>query len=62
MVYSDQKSLKHLSQQPLVSINQQNKLSKLLGFNFEVIYKLSLENKVVDSLSHFMKMLGNVQL
>lgn len=47
LVYFDKKSLKHLMQQPIVSADQQNWLARLLGFNFEVIYKPGLENKAV---------------
>lgn len=45
MVYSDQKSLKHLLQQPVVSADHQNWLSKLLGFKFDVVYKPELETR-----------------
>lgn len=51
VVYSDQKSLKYLLQQRITTADQQNWLAKLLGYQFEVVYKPDLENKAVDSLS-----------
>lgn len=51
LVYSDQKSLRHLLQQRITTENQQEWIAKLLGFDFEVVYKAGLENKVADSLS-----------
>ncbi|WVZ22625.1 hypothetical protein V8G54_001169 [Vigna mungo] len=50
-VYSDQKSLRHLLHQKISTEAQQNWLAKLLGYQFEVIYKPGPENKVADSLS-----------
>jgi hypothetical protein len=51
VVYSDQKSLKHLLQQRITTANQREWMSKLLGFDFEVVYKVGVENKVADALS-----------
>lgn len=51
VVYSDQKSLRHLLQQRITSTDQQSWIAKLLGYHFEVIYKPGPENKAVDSLS-----------
>lgn len=51
VVYSDQKSLKHLLQQRITTANQQEWMAKLLGFDFEVVYKAGVENKVADALS-----------
>ena len=51
VVYSDQKSLKHLLQQRITTTNQQEWMAKLLGFDFEVVYKVGVENKVADALS-----------
>ncbi|XP_027364345.1 putative disease resistance protein RGA1 [Abrus precatorius] len=48
--YSDQKSLGHLLQQHITIVAQQNWLAKLLGYQFEIIYKPGPENKAVDSL------------
>ncbi|XP_073220699.1 uncharacterized protein [Cicer arietinum] len=51
VVYSDQKSLRHLLEQRITMVDQQNWIAKLLGYHFEVVYKSGLENKVVDTLS-----------
>jgi len=51
IVFTDQKSLKNLLQQRVASCDQQCWISKLLGYQFEVIYKPGPEYKVVDSLS-----------
>lgn len=51
IVYSDQKSLKDLMHQRVVSMDQQNWVAKLLGFRFQVIYKPGKENRAVDALS-----------
>jgi len=53
-VYSDQKSLKQLLQQRITTGSQQNWLAKLLGYNFEIVYKPGLENKGADALSRSM--------
>lgn len=50
-VYIDHWSLKHLLQQCITTKDQQCWLSKLLGFQFEIVYKPKLKNKVVDALS-----------
>ncbi|XP_073225578.1 uncharacterized protein [Cicer arietinum] len=49
VVYSDQKSLRHLIQQQITTSNQQEWIAKLLGFDFEVIHKVGMENKVADA-------------
>lgn len=51
VVYTDHKSLKHFLQQRVTSPDQQCWLAKLLGYQFEVKYKLGLENKAADALS-----------
>lgn len=50
-VFSDQKSLKQLLQQRITTGGQQNWVAKLLGYNFEIIYKLGKENNGADALS-----------
>ena len=51
VVYSNQKSLRQLLQQRITTGSQQNWLAKLLGYNFEIVYKPGLENKGADALS-----------
>ncbi|KAI5418586.1 hypothetical protein KIW84_042997, partial [Lathyrus oleraceus] len=51
VVYSDQKSLRHLLQQRITTADQQNWIAKLLGYHFEVVYKPGSENKAADALS-----------
>lgn len=50
-VCTDQKSLKQLIQQRVTAMDQQNWMAKLLGYQFDVVYKPGLENKVADALS-----------
>ncbi|GAU37038.1 hypothetical protein TSUD_207440 [Trifolium subterraneum] len=51
VVYIDHKSLKHFLQQKISSPDQQCWLAKLLGYQFEVLYKPGPENKAADALS-----------
>ncbi|GAU31427.1 hypothetical protein TSUD_221980 [Trifolium subterraneum] len=51
IVSTDQKSLKQLMQQRIVTAEQQNWAAKLLGYDFEIIYKQGRLNKGVDALS-----------
>lgn len=51
IVYTDQKSLRHLLEQWITTQNQQNWLEKLLGYEFDIVYKVGASNKVADALS-----------
>ncbi|GAU35788.1 hypothetical protein TSUD_56650 [Trifolium subterraneum] len=51
IVSTDQKSLKQLLQQRIVTTEQQNWTAKLLGYVFEIVYKQGKLNKGADALS-----------
>ncbi|PNX94272.1 retrotransposon-related protein [Trifolium pratense] len=50
-VFTDQKSLKELLQQRVVTAEQQNWAAKLLGYDFEIIYNPGRLNRGADALS-----------
>lgn len=50
MIKTNQKALKYLLEQSIVNEGQQKWVSKLIGFKFEVQYKSSKDNQVVDTL------------
>lgn len=43
--------MRHLIEQCITIVNQQQWITKLLGFNFEVAYKVGRENKVANAFS-----------
>lgn len=51
MVSTDQKSLKELLQQRVITGAQQNWAAKLLGYDFEIVYKPGKLNRGADALS-----------
>lgn len=50
-IFTNQKSLKFLLDQRDVFYGQQKWLTKLLGYDFEIIYKAGIDKKVADGLS-----------
>lgn len=50
-IYSDQKSLRQLLHQRIATMDQQNWAAKLLGYQFDIIYKPGPLNKGADALS-----------
>lgn len=51
VVHTDQKSLKWLPQQKISTPFQQFWLSKLMGFDYEIVYRSGRENTTTDALS-----------
>lgn len=51
VVQIDQKSLRHLLNQTVLTPDQQNWIAKLLGYDFSIVYKPGAANKAVDALS-----------
>lgn len=51
MVRTDQRSLRHLLQQPSTTPAQQNWVGKLLGYDFDIVYKAGSLNGAANALS-----------
>jgi hypothetical protein len=54
-IRTDHKSLKYILEQRISSMEQQKWVTKLLGYDYEIIYKKGAENLVVDALSRIPK-------
>jgi hypothetical protein len=51
IIYTDQRSLSHLTEQKLNMSWQQKVFTKLLGLQYKILYKKGIVNSAVDSLS-----------
>lgn len=52
-IKTDQQALKHLLDQKSMNPVQQKWITKLLGLDYEILYKKGIENKVADALSRY---------
>lgn len=50
-IQTEHNSLKHLLDQRITTPKQQKWVSKLFGYDYEIIYRLEKENKAADALS-----------
>ncbi|WVZ21572.1 hypothetical protein V8G54_008894 [Vigna mungo] len=55
VVHTDQRSLQYLLEQRITTYNQQNWLAKLLGYDFEIVYKARNTNRASNALSRRME-------
>lgn len=51
LIQTDQRSLKYFLEQKALTPKQQKWLAKLMGYEYEIIYKSGRDNTVADTLS-----------
>lgn len=62
IVKTDNQSLKYLLEQRLSTMLQQKWLAKLLGLDYEIVYKKGKENIIVNALSRLPEITSDAQL
>lgn len=50
-IVTDQQPLKHMLEQRIITPEQQKFVAKLMGFDFEILYRPGRQNNVTDALS-----------
>lgn len=51
LIVTDQQPLKHMLKQRIITPEQQKFVAKLMGFEFDIIYRLGKLNTIADTLS-----------
>lgn len=60
-IKTDHWALKYLTEQKISNLQQQKWISKLLGYNYTIVYRKGVENKVADALSRMHECLQPLQ-